>query len=555
MKFGLLLLFFSLPAVFAMSAAPKTIEQADLVLKNCTVITMEPSRPRAGAVAVKGERILWLGESPDASAWIGKNTRVLDLNGAFVYPGLIESHAHILSLGNSRMNIDLVGTPDKNAVVEKVRERASRTAKGEWIQGRGWDQNDWPVKEFPTAPDLDAAAPDNPVVLGRVDGHAVWVNSRALQAAGITAATKDPDGGKILRDAKGNPSGVLVDMAVDLVTSKMKVLTMDETTQRIRLALREALEKGITMITDAGSGENGGKDLEAYRALAARRDLSLRIYSMVWMPGDAGAALLRMGPENDGPYLDVRCLKLIVDGALGSRGAALLAPYSDDPANTGLLIWKEPELMDVLQRAKAKGLQVGIHAIGDRANRMVLDAYEKIGVQGLRWRVEHAQVLAPADIPRFAALDVIASMQPVHATSDGPWATDRLGPERVKGAYAWRSLLDQHTVIAGGSDAPVEDINPLWGIYAAITRQDHSGKPDGGWHPEQIVTREEALRMYTLDAAHAAFRDLDLGSIKEGKLADLVVLPQNLLTCDPKAMVDMKVLYTIVGGQVRYPFP
>lgn len=546
MKLALLLICFTLPAVLAMS------EQADVVLKNCTVITMESSQPRAGAVAVKGNRIAWVGEGSGTSAWIGKNTKIMDLNGAFVYPGLIESHAHILSLGNSRMNIDLVGTPDKKSALDKVGERAAKAGKGEWIQGRGWDQNDWPVKEFPTAADLDAVAPNNPVVLGRVDGHAVWVNSRALQVAGITATTKDPDGGKILRDAKGNPSGVLVDMAVDLVTAKVKTLTMDETVQRIRLTMQEALQKGVTMITDAGSGENGNKDLEAFRSLAAKGDLPLRIYSMVWMPGEAGEAQLRTGPEQDGPYLDVRCLKLILDGALGSRGAALLAPYSDDPGNTGLLIWKEPDLMAVLGRAKARGLQVGIHAIGDRANRMVLDAYEKTGVQGLRWRIEHAQVLAPSDIPRFAALDVIASMQPIHATSDGPWATDRLGPERVKGAYAWRSLLDLHTLIAGGSDAPVEDINPLWGIYAAITRQDHAGKPDGGWHPEQIVTREEALRMYTIDAAYAAFREKELGSIKAGKLADIVVLPDNLLSCDPKAMVNMKVLYTIVGGQVRY---
>jgi predicted amidohydrolase YtcJ len=306
------------------------------------------------------------------------------------------------------------------------------------------------------------------------------------------------------------------------------------------------------MITDAGSGKSATKDLEAFKALAAKDELPVRIYSMVWMPSEAGEELLSSGPRQFGPYLEVRSLKMIIDGALGSRGAALLAPYSDDPGNTGLLIWKQADLDTVLRRAKDKGIQIGIHAIGDRANRMVLDSYGNLDVRGLRWRIEHAQVISPADIPRLAKLDVIASMQPIHATSDGPWATDRLGPERVKGAYAWRSLLDVKTVIAGGSDAPVEDINPIWGIYAAITRTDHSGQPKGGWHPEQLVSPEEALRMYTTAGAFTAFREKELGSIKVGKLADFVVLPENLLTCDPELMISMKILYTIVGGKIRY---
>ena len=251
-------------------------------------------------------------------------------------------------------------------------------------------------------------------------------------------------------------------------------------------------------------------------------------------------------------YLQARAIKLVIDGAMGSRGAYMLEPYSDDPGNTGLLMWKDADLMKVLTQSKQKGIQVGIHAIGDRANRMVLDAYEKIGVKGLRWKIEHAQILAPSDIPRFTEIDVIASMQPIHATADRPWAESRLGPVRVKGTYAWRSLLNYKTIIAGGSDAPVEDINPIWGIYAAITRQDHKGQPPNGWDPEQIVTREEALRMYTTDAAYASFHEKELGSLKAGKWADLIVLPKNLLTCDPKDMIDMKVLYTIVGGKIRY---
>lgn len=546
MKIVWLLLMFLVPAVMSLA------EQADLILKNGAVITMEKETPRAQAVAIKGDRIVWVGDTDSAGAWIGKNTKQIDLKGAFVYPGFIESHAHIESLGSLRMNIDLVGTPDKKAIVDLVRARASSAAKGAWILGRGWDQNDWPVKEFPVAGDLDAVSPDNPVVLGRVDGHACWINSRALAIAGITADTKDPDGGKVIRDTSGKPTGVLVDNAMELVLSKMKMLTLDESIQRVQLALKEAAQKGITLITDAGSGRDGSNDLEAFKTLAARNELPVRVYSMAWMPSQTGKTLLSTGPQHFGPYLEERCVKLIMDGALGSRGAALLQPYSDDPGNSGLLMWKEQDLLEVLRLAKQKGIQVAIHSIGDRANRQVLDAYEKTNARDLRWRIEHAQVLAPEDLPRFAKLDVIASMQPTHATSDGPWAGDRLGPDRVKGAYAWRSLLDLKTTIAGGSDAPVEDINPLWGIYAAITRQDHSGKPEGGWHPEQRVTREEALRIYTTSAAYAAFREKELGSIKVGKLADFTVLPLDLLSCDPKAMIDMRVLYTIVGGKIRH---
>jgi predicted amidohydrolase YtcJ len=353
-----------------------------------------------------------------------------------------------------------------------------------------------------------------------------------------------------LRDEKGAPTGILVDTAVDLVASKMKALSRSELIERTKLAAQDALSKGITMIHDAGSSKD---DIAAWREMASKNELPIRIYSMVWMPSEFGEEYLKTGPQHYGPYLDVRSLKLVLDGAMGSRGAAMLEPYVDDPGNSGLLMWKEADMMRVLQAAKAAGIQVGIHAIGNRANRMVLDAYEKVDVKGLRWRIEHAQLLSAQDIPRFAQLDVIASMQPTHATSDMPWFADRVGPERTKwGAYVWRSLLKEKTLIAGGSDAPVEDINPIWGLYSAVTRQDHEGKPDGGWMPEQRVSMEEALRMFTVDAAYTAFREKDLGTLTVGKFADLIVVPENFLTCNPKDLIAMRPTYTVVGGKIRY---
>jgi predicted amidohydrolase YtcJ len=532
--------------VFCWNAAA---EEADLVLKNGNIITMDDTKPEASAIAVKGEKIVWVGDTSETSSWTGKSTRILDLQGAFVYPGLIESHAHIIGLGQSRSTLDLVGTPDKETILKMVEKRAKDEPKG-WILGRGWDQNDWPKKEFPTASDLDKVSAGRPVVLERIDGHAIWVNSEALKLAKVSGATKDPDGGKILRDDQGNPTGVLVDTASGLVERVVPAPSKEDLNRFTRTALEEAASKGITMIHDAGTSEAA---LETFKQLASSNALPVRIYSMISHGSPFAEKFLNQGPSNYGPYLDVRSMKMYMDGALGSRGAALLQPYSDDPKNSGLVLIQDNVLLDALQRAKKSGIQVGIHAIGDRGNRNVLDAYEKIGVKDLRWRIEHVQVLSATDIPRLSQLGVIASMQPIHATSDGPWATDRLGPERVKGAYAWRSLLDQKSIIAGGSDAPVEDINPLWGFYAAITRQDHKGKPEGGWHPEQLVTPKEALRMFTLDAAYAAFRDNELGSIQAGKLADMVVLPKNILTCKPSELIDMKVQYTITGGKIRFP--
>jgi predicted amidohydrolase YtcJ len=541
-------IFLVAPVVLVGALTTYAEGKADLVLTGGTIVTMEKSQPEAGALAVVGDRIAWIGDSKDAARWIGEGTTVIDLHGAFVFPGLIESHAHIVSLGGSRLKLDLVGTSDKRAVLEKVRAQAARTSKGEWILGRGWDQNDWPDKKFPSASDLDQVAPDNPVSLTRIDGHMLWVNSAAMKIAGIRPGIADPEGGKILRDDKGNPTGILLDLAGEIVDKKTGVLTAEQIARRTQIALEESARKGLTMVTDAGTEP---ETLAVWKDLAANDRLPVRIYSMIYVENPEQIDRLDDGPRSYGPWLDVRTVKLLIDGALGSRGAALLAPYSDDPKNTGLLLWKQSALRDVLRVAKQKGFQVGIHAIGDRANRIVLDEYEKLRVKDLRWRIEHAQVLSQQDIPRLSQLGVIASMQPTHATSDGPWATDRLGTERAKGAYAWRSLLKHHTLLAGGSDAPVEDINPLWGIYAAVTRRDHQGRLD--WPDDsQTVSREEALRMFTIDAAYAAFHEDQTGSLKAGKLADMIVVPENLLTCEPKDLIDMKVFTTIVGGKVRY---
>lgn len=522
---------------------------ADLVFKNGKVFTMDPAMPRASAIAIGQDKILWVGESSKAQTWIGKNTQVIDLKGAFVYPGLIDSHAHVVGLGTLRTDVDVTGTPDKASVLAIVKQTVEKANAGEWIRGRGWDQNDWPEKKFPAASDLDAISGDHPIALERIDGHAYWVNSAALRVAGITRDTPDPQGGKIEHDESGNPTGILIDNAEDLVDGKIPALTAAQLRTRILRALKEASEKGITMIHDPGESADV---VEAFKALAAENALPVRVYGMIEMASSAGEALVKKGPQNFGPYYETRAVKIYADGALGSRGAALLEPYSDDPKNSGLMRMTEDELLRQLLLAKQNGFQVGVHAIGDAANRMVLDGYSKMNVNGLRWRIEHAQVVSPQDLPRFATWGVIASMQPTHATSDMPWAEDRLGENRIKGAYAWKTLLQNKTVIAGGSDAPVEDINPLWGIYAAITRQDHEGKPPGGWHPEQKVSREEALQMFTTAGAYAAFREKELGSLTAGKLADVVVLPQDLLVCERKAMLDMKVLYTVVGGKIRY---
>lgn len=533
-------------------------EKADLVLRGGKIVTMNPQQPRAEAIAIIGRRIVRVGSDREIEPMIGPGTRVIELKGRLVVPGFIESHGHLLGLGQSRLILDLRGARSAEEVAQRVARRVREIKPGEWILGRGWDQNEWEKKDFPTHEVLDRAAPENPVYLTRVDGHAAWVNRRALEQAGLTRATADPPGGRILRDAQGDPTGVLVDRAMNLVAQHIPPRSREENRRALLLAIEECLRSGITSFHDAGASREA---IELYKELLQEGRLTLRLYVMI---SGRDEALLReylqRGPEIGlgENHLTIRAIKLVADGALGSRGAALLEPYADEPGNSGLLILSEDEIYRIARAALAAGFQVNTHAIGDRANRVVLNAYERAlrefpSRPDHRFRIEHAQVLDEADIPRFARLGVIASMQAIHATSDMPWVPARLGEARTReGAYVWRKLLRSGARIANGSDAPVEPVNPLLGFYAAITRQDERGNPPGGWYPDERMTREEALRSFTLDAAYAAFEEHLKGSLQPGKLADLVVLSRDIMTIPPQEILRTEVDLTILDGRIVY---
>ena len=477
--------------------------------------------------------------------------RIVDTTGMTVMPGLIDAHAHLYGLGLSLDTVSLLDTTSSADVVARVRERASRAAPGEWILGRGWDQNDWAVKEFPTSAALDAAVSDNPVWLRRIDGHAGWANSAALRAAGVTAALRDPEGGKILRDANGNPTGVFIDEAMELIDKIVPPPTQEQRKARVLAAAQAIAATGLTGIHDAGID---GSTITAVRELIDEKRFPIRVYAML---GDSAPLLATWFAQKPlighGDRLTVRSVKLYADGALGSRGAALLAPYSDDPGNSGLMIATPEHIEDVARRAKVAGFQVNTHAIGDRGVRNVIDAYGRAGISAPdRYRIEHLQVISPADVPRLVQHGIIASMQPTHATSDMYWAEARLGPERVKGAYAWRTVLNAGGRLALGSDFPVELVNPFLGIHAAVTRQDQKNWPAGGWYPGERLTLAEAIRGFTLDAAYAAFEESSRGTIEPGKLADLTIVEGDLFAMPVPDLFKAKVRYTVVGGEVVF---
>lgn len=478
-------------------------------------------------------------------------TRV-DGNGYCLLPGLTDAHAHMSGLGYLAVSLDLAGTPSRDDAVSRIAAYAESHPHADWILGRGWNQVLWPVQEFPTAADIDTVVADRPVWLRRIDGHAGWANTATLQIAGINDDTPDPVGGKIMRDKNRHATGVLVDRAMDLVTAHIPAPDKDDIRNAYVEAMAGLLPLGMTGVHDAGISIG---EAEVYMSLADDAALDMRIYAML---SDAGPNLDAIGEPliaygND--HLDIRAVKIYVDGALGSRGAALLEPYSDDAENRGLPFVSGEELFRAVTKANSMGFQTGIHAIGDRGNRLALDTYARVQhdrPSPLRNRIEHAQIIALDDIPRFAELGVIASMQPTHATSDMNMAEDRIGPERIKGGYAWQSLLRSGAVIAAGSDFPVELPNPFFGLYAAVTRQDSNGLPQGGWYAGEAMRREQALHAFTLAAAYAAHQETRLGSLEPGKWADFILVDRDYFTIPADQIDDIQVLETWVGGKRVY---
>lgn len=518
---------------------------ADLVVENASIHTVDPKNPRATSLAVKNGKFLAVGK--DVARHIGPATRRLNAQGATIIPGLIDSHVHMRGLGQMLNSFDFRHTKSPQEIAAQVAAKAKTLPKGTWITGRNWDQANWGDR-MPTAADLDALVPDHPVYLSRVDGHAAWVNRQALNLAGLTAQTKDPKGGQILRDAGGAPTGVLVDRAMRIVSAKIPPATDADVEAALERAGRECARLGLTSVHDAGVAR---QDLDAYRRLYAAGKMPVRVYAMVGGDGALWDDYLARGPEISDD-LTVRCIKLMADGAMGSRGAAFWQPYSDDKSNSGLLMMLKEDIVRVAGEAAAKGFQVATHAIGDRANSFVLEAYATAlkGKNGKRFRVEHAQVIRLPDFQTFSDLDVIASIQSTHATSDMRWAKDRLGPDRLMGAWAPQRFLKAGARIANGSDFPVEDPNPLWGLYSAITRQDHAGNPPGGFMPDQKLSPLRALESFTIDGAYAAFEENVKGTITVGKLADFILLDKDVLTVAPREILTTKVRLTVRGGAV-----
>ena len=540
----------------AQQSAPRPAPQrADLIVTNARIYTADDALPLASAMAVQAGKVQFVGSAVEALALRGPATRVIDAGGRTIIPGMTDAHAHLYGLGVVLKQVDLVGTKSYEEIIARVVAKARTLPKGTPVIGRGWDQNDWSDTRMPLNTALSAATPDHPVILERVDGHAVLANAAALTKARITAATRDPEGGRILKDASGTPTGVLVDNAAGLIEPAMAGSETGNPREVLRSAVREANRWGLTGVHDMGVSP---AVVTTYEQAAQAGELTLRAY--VLLSGDSASIAwgFARGPRSaqfDG-RLWVRSIKLYGDGALGSRGAALLDPYADDAQNSGLLVMQPGYITRVSEQALRSGWQIATHAIGDRANRLTLDAYQAalkaVPTADHRFRIEHAQIIHHDDIPRFAAMGVIPSMQASHQTSDMYWAANRLGTERLRGAYAWRSLLAAGSIIPNGSDFPVELVNPLISFHAAVSRQDGDDFPAAGWFPEQRMTRDEALRSMTIWPARAAFQEQVLGSLSAGKYADFVVLDQDIMRVPAELILQTQVVQTWVNGAVVY---
>ena len=557
--------------LLGITPSPAPADPATVLFINGNIYTANEKLPRAEAIAVKDDRIVFVGTNAAAKQYQGANTRVIDLHGGTVLPGMTDAHYHFIGVGQREMNLNLEGITNLEDFLAKVKLRVDQAKPGEWVTGRGWIETFWQPPVFPTRQDLDKIAPNNPVFLTRADGHGAVANSAALKIGNVTKDTKDPFGGQILRDKDtGEPVGMLLDNAQGLVTRHIPSRTDADTDQAIILANKRSIELGWTQVQDPGGSYD---DVAHYQKLYGEGKLKIRIYKAVYGPGQQAQRLLHDGPiiEAFGNRLNVRAIKVVSDGALGSRGAALLAPYSDVPEvkgpdgqmhpNVGFLRVKDEELLPMLTEALQKGIQVETHAIGDYANRFTLDEYEKAlkavpksqrKVAEPRWRIEHSQIINPTDIPRFKQLGIIPSMQPSHAIGDLHFAPSRLGIERLKGAYAWNSFIQMGVIVPGGSDAPVERGEPMIEFYAAVARKDIRGFSGDGWHPEEKVSRQDALKMFTIWPAWVAFEENLRGSIEVGKLADLTVLSADIMTIPEMDILKTKCVMTVIGGEIVY---
>jgi len=556
----LLLIVLSILILTLVPLQPR-VAPADIVFKNGNVYTANDKAPQAQAIAVKADHIVFVGTNADAQKYVGANTRVVDLHGNTVLPGFTDAHQHLSGVGQREMTLNLEGTTSLEDLLAKVKARVDQAKPGEWVTGRGWIETHWQPPAFPTRWDLDKVSPNNPVILGRADGHGAVANSAALKLAGVDKSTPNPFGGEISKDKQsGEPNGMLLDAAQGLVRRKVPPTTAADAERAVELGVKRDISLGWTQIQDAGGSYD---DVNIFKKLYAAGTIKLRIYKAVYGPGPNATRLLNEGPtigafEN---RFTLRTIKVISDGALGSRGAALLGPYSDAPDTSGFLTVKAEELRPMLIDALRKGIQVETHAIGDRANRFILDEYERAlnavppgerKIAEPRWRVEHAQIVNPADIPRFAKLGIIPSMQPSHAIGDLFFAPSRLGLERLAGAYAWETFIKSGVVVPGGSDAPVERGEPMIEFYAAVARKDPKGFSSEGWHPEEAVTREQALKMFTIWPAYAAFEEKLRGSIEPGKLADLTILSADIMKIPELDILKTRCVMTVINGEVVF---